>query len=75
MFPTPGLNIMPENDKNSTKHAEKIQNNRFPVEFQTLYRDTFFVGIGVLHVSNIILYMYVKHSTRVTLLKFYRWRY
>ncbi len=41
MFPTIGLNIMPENGKNSTKLAEKIQNNRFPVEFQTSYRNTF----------------------------------
>ncbi len=45
------LNTMPENGKNSTKLAEKIQNNRIPIGFRTSYRDNFIVGISLLQVS------------------------
>ncbi len=41
--------MTPENGKNDTKFAEKIQNNRLPVGFRNWQQETFLVGIGVLH--------------------------
>ncbi len=52
----------------------KIQNNRLPVGFRTSYLGTFcrYWCVPCVYQS---LYMYVKHSSRGTALKFYRWRY